>query len=404
MAVFPGVRKMDSEVVSMCLSMYTAKLPTSAVDQEGGAGTTTSGGTESILLACLAYRNRAHQEWGITRPEMIVSKSAHAAFDKASKMFGIKLVVIPVDPDTRKVNLTLVRRAINPNTILLVGSAPNFPDGIIDNIDALSDLALEHGIGLHVDCCLGSFIVPFLEKAGFETAPFDFRVPGVTSISCDPHKYGFSCKGVSTVLYRSVFPLPRTHAARIADQQTLSPLRRYKALRKYQYSITTTWPGGVYASPSLAGSRPGALLAGAWASLVSMGEDGYTASCLSIVGSAKQLEAGIRSFPELYVLGRPLASVVAWGSRELPIYEVGDLMADKGWHLNALQDPPALHLACTLLTTAEVVGQLLEDLRVCVDEVKKSVKEGRSGKGSMVSRTGESCADGTDWLTCWCCR
>jgi len=203
MAVFPGVRKMDAEVVAMCLQLYNAKLPASAVDQDGGAGTTTSGGTESILMACLAHRNRARQEFGITRPEMIVSNSAHAAFDKASKMFNIKIHFIPVHPDTRQVNLALVRRAINPNTILLVGSAPNFPDGIIDDIPGLGRLALRHRLGLHVDCCLGSFIVPFLGKAGFETQPFDFRVPGVTSISCDTHKYGFAPKGSSVVMYCS---------------------------------------------------------------------------------------------------------------------------------------------------------------------------------------------------------
>ncbi len=202
---------MDAEVVAMCLQLYNAQLPTSAADQEGGAGTTTSGGTESILMACLAHRNRARDEFGITRPEMIVSVSAHAAFDKASKMFGIKIHFIPVDPDTRKVNLALVKRAINPNTVLLVGSAPNFPDGIIDDIPALGKLATKHGLGLHVDCCLGSFIVPYLEKAGFETELFDFRVPGVTSISCDTHKYGFAPKGSSVVMYRSKSEI-HTHA------------------------------------------------------------------------------------------------------------------------------------------------------------------------------------------------
>lgn len=148
----------------MCLQLCNAKLPASAVDQEGGAGTTTSGGTESILMACLAHRNRAKQEFGITRPEMIVSTSAHAAFDKASKMFNIKIHFVPVVPETRKVNLKLVKRAINANTILLVGSAPNFPDGVMDDIPGLSELAVKHGLGLHVDCCLGSFIVPYLEK------------------------------------------------------------------------------------------------------------------------------------------------------------------------------------------------------------------------------------------------
>ena len=340
---------MDSEVVSMCLSMYNAPLPASVID-DGGAGTTTSGGTESILMACKAYRDRARAEFGITEPEMCVSffssssslrrrscrncarltyslalvrrivpKSVHAAFDKAAMYFGIKIHHIPVDKKTRQVQIAKVRRAINANTILLVGSAPNFPDGAIDDISALSDLAVKHRIGLHVDCCLGSFLVPFLERAGFRTVPFDFRVPGVTSISCDTHKYGFSPKGSSCIMYRS------------------------KSIRKYAYSVTTTWPGGVYATPSMSGSRPGALIAGAWASLVHMGIDGYTESCRDIVGAAKRIAEGVRRdfADDLYVLGDPLVSVVAFGSVTegqgngkgcAPIYEVGDRMSKMGWH------------------------------------------------------------------------
>ncbi|GAA5867377.1 hypothetical protein JCM8547_003325 [Rhodosporidiobolus lusitaniae] len=376
--VFPGVRAMDSAIVSICLSLFNSPLPVDAVDENGGCGTTTSGGTESILMACKAYRDRARVEYGITEPEMIVPISAHAAFDKAASYFGIKIHHIPVDRETRKVNLKRVKKAINPNTIMLVGSAPNFPDGAIDDISALSSLALSAGgrngrIGLHVDCCLGSFLVPFLEEAGFETVPFDFRVEGVTSISCDTHKYGFAPKGSSVIMYRS------------------------KALRKHAYSVLTSWPGGVYATPTLAGSRPGAVLAGTYASLLHLGHSGYLSSCLSIVGAAKKLVAAIRAdFPELYVLGDPLVSVVAFGSRDekevgrereggvgrgrVSIYEVGDHLSRLGWHLNALQHPPALHIACTRLTVP-AVEDFLRDLRRAVDEVKG--EEGK-GTGSMV--------------------
>ncbi|GAA5881722.1 hypothetical protein JCM3774_005968 [Rhodotorula dairenensis] len=368
--VFPGVRKMDSELVSMCLSLYNCPLPTSSIDENGGAGTTTSGGTESILMACKAYRDRARAEFGVTEPEMIVPLSVHAAFDKAANYFGIKIHHIPVDPVTRRVQIHKVKRAINANTILLVGSAPNFPDGAIDDISALSDLAIQHRLGLHVDCCLGSFLVPFLEKAGFETVPFDFRVPGVTSISCDVHKYAMAPKGASVIMYRS------------------------KAIRKYQFEVITSWPGGVYATPSMAGSRPGAIIAGAYASLLHLGVDGYTSLCSEIVGAAKKLVRGLRAdFPELYVLGDPLVSVVAFGSRTegqgnglgmVPIYEVGDKMDKMGWHLNALQSPPALHIACTRLTVP-VIDDLLRDLRTAVDEVKQTYE---SGKGGMVTMYG----------------
>jgi len=359
--VFPGVRQMESDVVTMCLTLFNCPLPTSAIDYQGGGGTTTSGGTESILMACKAYRDRARAERGITEPEMVAPISAHAAFEKAGLYFGIKVHHVPVDPVTRKVKLSAVRRAINKNTIMLVGSAPNFPDGIIDDIPALGKLAVKYQLGLHVDCCLGSFLVPFLERAGFSSEPFDFRVAGVTSISCDTHKYGFAPKGSSVIMYRS------------------------KALRKYQYSVTTDWPGGVYGSPSMAGSRPGALIAGTWASMVHMGEQGYIDSCREIVGAARSIAAGIaKDFPELYLLGKPLVSVVAFGSKTMSMYEIGDKMSKKGWHLNALQNPPALHIACTRLTV-NAVDTFLTSLREAVDEVSKQKTK---GDGTMVTLYG----------------
>ena len=228
---------------------------------------------------------------------------------------------------------------------MLVGSAPNFPHGIIDDITALGKIATKRNICLHVDCCLGSFLVAFLERAGHESEPFDFRVPGVTSISCDTHKYGFAPKGNSTVLYRT------------------------SKLRKYQYFISPDWSGGVYASPNMAGSRPGALIAGCWASLMSVGEDGYTDSCHKIVGAQKQISETIRTSDalkgDIRVMGKPLVSVVAFTSDTLDIYDIADGMNAKGWHLNALQDPPAIHVAVTLPIVA-VVNELIRDLEAAV--------------------------------------
>jgi len=351
--IFPAIRKMEAEIVSMCLRMYNN--PT-------GAGATTSGGTESILMSVKTHRDWARDVKGISEPEMIIPASAHAAFDKAAAYFQIKLHSIPVNPETRQVDLKQVRRAINPNTIMVVGSAINFPDGCQDDIVGLGRLAKRYNIGLHVDCCLGSFIMPFLEKAGFPTEPFDFRVEGVTAISCDTHKYGFAPKGSSVIMYRS------------AD------------LRQYQYYVNPEWSGGVYASPGLAGSRPGALIAGTWAAMHYMGEEGYILSCRDIVGAAKTIQQSIQtSFPELCILGRPQASVVAFGSRtqNLNILEVGDRMSKKGWHLNALQNPPGLHLACTRLTVS-TVDDFIRDLKDAVWDAK-----GRpAGTGTMVSLYG----------------
>ncbi|KAF2470585.1 sphingosine-1-phosphate lyase 1 [Lindgomyces ingoldianus] len=356
--VFPGVRKMEAEVVAMVLSLFGAP--------EGAVGVSTSGGTESILMACLSARQKAFHERGVTEPEMIIPETAHTAFRKAGEYFKIKIHLIDCRAPQYKVHLPSVSRMVNPNTILLVGSAPNFPHGIIDDISSLSRIAQKKKLPLHVDCCLGSFLVPLLSKAGFESEPFDFRLKGVTSISCDTHKYGFAPKGNSTVLYRS------------------------DAFRKYQYFISPDWSGGVYASPSIAGSRPGALIAGCWASLVKQGESGYIDACHKIVGAMKKIEGAIREKPELNsdlkVIGRPLVSVVAFLSNTIDIYDIADGMSDKGWHLNALQSPPAIHVAVTL-PIVKAADKLIADLVEVTEEVRererKTIAGGKVAKGAV---------------------
>lgn len=302
----------------------------------------------------------------------VIPETAHAAFQKAGEYFKIKVHLVACPDPSYKVHLPSVSRLINSNTVLLVGSAPNFPHGIIDDITSLSYLALRHNLPLHVDCCLGSFLVPFLAKAGFDTEPFDFRTRGVTSISVDTHKYGFAPKGNSTVLYRD------------------------SKLRSYQYYISPDWSGGVYASPSIAGSRPGALIAGAWASMMWQGEDGYVKACHSIVGAAKTIEERIREHPalngDLVVIGHPLVSVVAFTSETLNIYDVADAMSAKGWHLNALQSPPAMHVAVTL-PIVPVVNELLEDLaEVLKHERQKEAERRASGAGAKGRVQGDSAA------------
>nr|POE46940.1 sphingosine-1-phosphate lyase [Quercus suber] len=349
--VFPGVRKMEAEVVAMVLGLFHAPPAT-------GAGVSTSGGTESIIMAVLAARQKAYHERGVKKPEIILPETAHTAFRKAAEYFNIRVHLVPCPEPSYRVNTASVARLINANTVLLVGSAPNFPHGIIDDIPALSRLALKNKLPLHVDCCLGSFIVAFLKKAGFPSPDFDFRVPGVTSISVDTHKYGFAPKGNSVVLYRT------------------------RELRRYQYYVCPDWSGGVYASPSIAGSRPGALIAGCWASLMRMGEDGYIDTCLKIVGAAKTIEDTIRTSPllssSLRIIGKPMVSVVAFRAspnattplaNRVDIYDIADAMSHKGWHLNALQDPPAIHVAVTLPIVA-VVDELLKDLETVVEDLR----------------------------------
>lgn len=355
--VFPGVRKMEAEVVAMVLGLFNGPA--------GAAGVTTSGGTESILMACLSARQKAYAERGITEPEMIIPETAHTAFHKASQYYKIKLHLVACPAPGYQVDVRRVARLINPNTILLVGSAPNFPHGIIDDIAGLGRLAARKRLPLHVDCCLGSFMVPFLEKAGFETTPFDFRVRGVTSISVDTHKYGFAPKGNSVVLYRTA------------------------ALRAYQYFVSADWAGGVYASPGAAGSRPGALIAGCWASMMAVGESGYLDACGRIVGHARKFAEHITSSPvlapEIEVMGRPLVSVVAFRARNsapstssshftpINIYALSDAMSARGWHLNALQNPPAIHVAFTM-PVVKAFDTLVSDLEACVEAEREKAR------------------------------
>jgi sphinganine-1-phosphate aldolase len=297
----------------------------------------------------------------------ILPDTAHTAFHKAAQYFGIKLHLVSCPAPAYQVDVRRVSRLINSNTVLIVGSAPNFPHGIMDDIAALSKLALRKKVCLHVDCCLGSFLVPFLEKAGFETAMFDFRLKGVTSISCDTHKYGFAPKGNSTVLYRT------------------------SQLRTYQYFVSPDWSGGVYASPGIAGSRPGALIAGCWASLMTVGEAGYMDACVKIVGAAKKIADAIQQGPglsgELEIIGRPLVSVVAFTSRNLNIYDIADGMSAKGWHLNSLQSPPAIHVAVTM-PIVKVWEKLVADLETVVEEEREKERvrlvEGKGAKGKAM--------------------
>lgn len=350
--VFPAVRKMEAEVVSMTLNLFNAPRDT-------GCGTTSSGGTESLLLACLSAKMYAYHHRGVTQPEMIIPVTAHAGFDKAGYYFGIKIHHARLDPVTFKVDLKQVKKFINKNTVLLVGSAPNFPHGIVDDIQGLSDLALRYKIPLHVDCCLGSFIVAFMNKAGFkDLAPFDFRVPGVTSISCDTHKYGFAPKGSSVIMYRN------------------------NDLRMHQYYVSTDWTGGLYGSPTLAGSRPGALVVGCWATMISMGQKCYIDSCKEIVNASRKLKATIQQdIPELRVLGDPICSVVSFTSDKYDVYELGDKLAKRGWHLSSLQKPPALHLAITK-PSASSIDELIETLKELVSEARKDPDAKPSSDGT----------------------
>ncbi len=337
--LWPSSAKFEAEIVAMTASMLGAG------PDSGICGTVSSGGTESILLAMKTYRDWGRTVKGISAPEAVVPVTAHAAFEKAAHYFGIRLVPVPVDCDYRA-DLSAVRAAITPNTVVVVGSAPAFPHGIIDPIPELAAIAEQHGIGCHVDACLGGFLLPWAERLGYPVPVFDFRLPGVTSMSADTHKYGYAAKGTSVILYRG------------AD------------LLHHQYFAATDWPGGLYFSPTFAGSRPGALSAACWAAMVATGEQGYMDATRRLLESATAIKEGIRKIPELQVLGDPLW-VIAFGSESLNIYQVNELMSGRGWSLNALHRPAAVHIAITLRHTQDgVAHRFLTDLRAAVAEAK----------------------------------
>jgi glutamate/tyrosine decarboxylase-like PLP-dependent enzyme len=348
--VWPSAAKYEAEIVRMTGRMLGAPV-SPASDEERVVGTVTSGGTESILLAMKTYRDRARSR-GIRQPEIVAPASAHAAFDKAAELFRMTLVRVPVASDFRA-DARAMRRAITRRTVVLVGSAPGFPHGVVDPIADLSELARERDLGLHVDACLGGFVLPWAARLGYAVPAFDFSLPGVSSMSADTHKYGYAAKGTSVVLYRGV------------------------ELRRFQYFVNADWPGGLYFSPTLAGSRSGALVAATWAAMVSIGERGYLEATRRILETARTIRVGIEKIPELHVLGHPLW-VIAFASDTLDIYKVLDRMSSRGWSLNGLQRPPSVHLCVTLRHTEPGVAErFVQDLATSVADVKENPGDGR---------------------------
>lgn len=344
---FPGLHRLERETVQMTASLLNAP--------ESCAGTLTSGGTESLLLAVLGARNRARRR----RPNVVLPETAHVAFDKAAHAFGVRLKRAPVD-ENGAADVGAMRRLVDRNTVLLVASAPQYPHGTVDPVPEIGRLAERKRIPLHVDACFGGFLLPWLERIGVELPAWDFRVPGVTSISADLHKYGFAAKGASVLLHR--------------DREGL----------RHQLFVATDWSGGIYASPSLPGTRPGGPIAAAWAALRAMGEDGYLERAKEAWETAERMRRGIEAITELRILGRPHSTIVTWASRtrEVDVYAVADVLQARGWSVDRQQRPPCVH--CTVnASNAPVLDRYLEDLREAVAEVKGRPERGREGEAAM---------------------
>lgn len=336
---FRSVKRMEHEVVRMGATLLNGTADV--------VGTMTSGGTESLLLAVKTYREHAkqHRPW-VLFPEMILPATAHAAFDKASHYFGVKIRWAPVGDDLR-VDVKAVKRLINRNTILIVGSAPQYPHGVIDPIEALAALAKQHGIGMHVDACVGGFMLPFIEKLGHVVPKWDFRVDGVTSISADLHKYGYTAKGASLILYRSMDWL------------------------KHQFFVSTDWPGGIYTSPSIPGTRPAGPIAAAWTGLQAMGIDGYLALTEKALTATTKLKAAIAAIDGIEVIGSEQCTIVTWASSsdDVDVYAVADQLEDRGWHVDRQQHPACVH--CTITANhLPIIDDYARDLAAAVDYVR----------------------------------
>lgn len=344
---FKSLRKFESEVIAM-----TAGL----LGYDGASGNMTSGGTESILMAVKTARDYARAERDITQPAMVLPTTAHPAFHKSAQYLGVDVVQIGLRDDFR-VDVDEMRRAITPDTVLVVGSAPNYPFGTIDDIPAIAALALEHGIPCHVDACLGGFLLPFVERLGHSVRPWDFRVEGVSSISADLHKYGFSARGASTVMYRD------------------------PAYRRHQFFAQTDWPGGLYGSPTMTGSRPGAAVAAAWAVLNYLGEGGYERLAKVIMDTTRVIQDGINSTDGLHVLGEPDMSVFAFSSDTLDIHSVGDALDDLGWHPDRQQKPASLHVMVTP-AHEHAAAQFIADVKEAAHKVASG--EQAPGRGAAV--------------------
>jgi glutamate/tyrosine decarboxylase-like PLP-dependent enzyme len=347
--VFKSLKRLEKEVLK-----FTAEL---LYTDENACGVMTSGGTESCLLAVKTYRDLGKAR-GIKKPEMILPETAHVAWDKGAEYFGVKIRRAPLAPDYG-VDTDAVERLVTKNTVMILGSAPEYPHGMIDPIEKLGETAKAHGIPLHVDACVGGYILPFIEANGDHLPPWDFRVSAVTSISADIHKYGFAAKGASCILYRN------------ADYF------------KHQIFVNQDWPGGVFASPALLGTRPGGAYAAAWAAIQANGREGYAELARRTMDTVRRLKDGIGGIDGLEIIGKPQASLFSYRSTDphLNIFAVGDVMERKGWCVDRLQRPDALHAMVTA-SHDKVVGRYLDDLKGAVATVRAHPELGETGQAA----------------------
>jgi len=340
---FPSTLRLETELVSMAAAHLKG-------DDEV-VGNFTSGGTESIILAVKTARDYARERKPhIKEPEIVLPVTAHAAFQKAAHYLCIKPVLVPVDSKTFKADPNAMRKAITPNTIQLVGSAISYAHGVIDPILELGQIAQEHDVLLHVDACVGGFLLPYFRRLGRPVPDFEFNVPGVTSMSMDFHKYAFAAKGASVVLHRN------------------------KDLRQYQIFTCATWTGYTMINPTVQSSKSAGPMAAAWAVLNFIGDDGYLNIARQVLEATQRIADGIERIEGLRLLGRPDMNLVAFTSDTVNVFHIIDEMKTRGWYvqpqLSFGGSKENIHLSINP-ACAKWVDAMLGDLRECVAIAKQ---------------------------------
>jgi sphinganine-1-phosphate aldolase len=354
--VFPSLLKLETDVVRATIHLLRG--------DSNAVGHLTTGGTESIMLAVKTARDKARAEHPeITQPEMVLPKTAHAAFHKAAHYLSVKPVLVDIDPQTFKVRAEDMYAAITPNTILLVASAPSYSQGVIDPIAEIGKIAQEKNLLFHVDACVGGLHLSFMRKLGYAVPGFDFTVPGVTSISTDLHKYGYAAKGCSVIMYRS------------------------KNIRKHQIFACTDTTGYTLINPTMLSSKTGGPMAGAWAILNFLGEEGYKNIVKEVQEATKKLIDGVNAIQDLQVLGEPAMCMFSFKSDTLNVYQLADEMSKRGWYIQGQFSTPLtprnLHISVNQ-GTIHNVDVLLKDLRECVEIVKRVTPIDSEGIKAMV--------------------
>ena len=332
---FPSLKKMESEVLSITAQM---------LHNPQAVGTMSSGGTESIILAMFTYREWAlHKYKNRKKKKILAPATVHPAFEKAAHLLDLELVRVPLD-DHFRMDARALQKFLDKDCLVVVCGAPSYPYGIIDPVEDIARVAQENNLPLHVDACVGGFILPWAEKLGYWEEPWDFRVPGVTSISLDIHKFGFSAKGASLIMYRSMDYL------------------------RNQFFISTEFRGGVYVSPTILGTRPGGAIAAAWSTIQHLGQKGYMENTRRLIEGKNRLRDFFHSIPELEVLGNPKINLLAYRTKnnKPDIFVIADYLEEKGWLVDRQQLPPCIHLTI-LPSNLPAIDAYKEDVRAALD-------------------------------------